>query len=95
MGIRAGQEMIAGDSEAALEQVGFSPGEGPSVGEPLATVVASKDHDGVFALAVGLQRFENTADLNIHRLDHASERLLRSAVEIFGLTLYVLLDRKR
>ncbi len=81
-GYAPGQRMIAGMRKPPSSSSVLLPGEGPGVGEALAAVVAGEDHDGVVGDAVGLERLQDAADLQVHLHDHARVSALRPAVEM-------------
>ena len=51
-GMRAGQQISAGNAQPAFQQFGLDAGERPRVGKPLAAVVAGEDDDGVVGQAI-------------------------------------------
>ena len=78
----AGPEYHRRDAQPALEQFRLYAGEGPSVREAFAAVVTSEDNNRVLGQPIGVERLPDTADLQIHLLDHALIRVLGAPIEV-------------
>src|ERR1700738_5232962 len=57
-------------------------GERPSLGEPLAAVVAGEDNNGSVCETSRVERLEHSADIHVEALHHGAVGLLGTAVTV-------------
>jgi hypothetical protein len=70
------------NAEAAFEQFLLHAGERPSIGKPLAAVVAGEDDDGIVCETACVERLQHSTDIDVQALHHGGVGLLRAAVPV-------------